>query len=347
MPSTLQIVALLQGFFLLTVLIWKRKIYKKPVLWLLVAAIVSVLFFIIGDDANNLFAKDVDWFFFDISLFITFLYLFVKYYVSGSDKFHRRDLLYFIPNGLYFLNESLEVINSGLEEFLAMDIIELGIELSFLTYLVLTIKTLLSSKKQRWMIYVIIPLTLLLSTSILNDILSWFEFSEIAIFSDKAFATYTLIIVAFAFYYISSKLILSPNEVLLSNERQKYKSSGLNANLIEDYKKSLISHMEIEEGFKDAKLSLSLLSQRLQIPKQYISEVLNVHLNTNFQDFINGYRVDAFVDSIQNNQNDRYSLMGIANEVGFSSKSSFYVNFKRIKGLTPLEYKKSLSADSF
>ncbi len=346
MLSTLQIVALFQGVFLLIVFFKKRSYYKRSLLWLLAGAIASILLFIIGDDANNLFVKGIDWFFFDISLFITFLFLFVKYYVSESDEFYRRDFFYFVPNVLYFLIEISEVMNTALEDLLLVDIIELAVELSFLSYLFLTIKELFFSKKQRWMLSVIIPLTLLMSTSIVNDILGWFDFPEIEIFSDAAFATYTLIVVAFIFYYISSKLILSPKDVLLSNESEKYKSSGLNVNLVEKYKRSLISHMEIDQGFKDTKLSLTILSQRLQIPKQYISEILNVHLNINFQDFINGYRVEAFVDSIRNDQYEHYSLMGIANEAGFSSKSTFYATFKKMKGLTPLEYKKSLSINS-
>jgi AraC-like DNA-binding protein len=345
MLSTLQIVALLQGVFLLTVLVWKRKSYKKPVLWLLSGAIASILFFIIGDDANNLFAENVDWFFFDISLFITFLFLFVKYYVSGSNSFNRKDLFYFIPNLLYFFIEISEVLNTSLEELLPLDILELLVELTFLGYLFLTIKELFTSKKQRWMLYVIFPLTLLLSTSIVNDVLGWFDFPEIEIFSDAAFATYTLIIVAFIFYYISIKLIISPKEVLLASEVEKYKSSGLNENLVETYKNKLISFMEIDEGYKDCKLSLTVLSQKLAIPKQYISEILNVHLNTNFQDFVNGYRVDAFADSVQKDQYAHLTFTGIANEVGFNSKSSFYATFKKHRGLTPSEFKKSLSLD--
>ena len=81
MIAILQIVALIQGIFLILVLFSKRESYKKPTLVLLLCSIASILLFLIGDDQNNLISKDVDWFFFDTSLFITFLFLFVKYYV--------------------------------------------------------------------------------------------------------------------------------------------------------------------------------------------------------------------------------------------------------------------------
>jgi YesN/AraC family two-component response regulator len=92
----------------------------------------------------------------------------------------------------------------------------------------------------------------------------------------------------------------------------------------------------------DSKLSLTSLAEKLEIPKQYISEILNIHMDTNFQDFVNGYRIDAFLERLNDPKYSNYSLLGIANDVGFSSKSNFYATFKKHKGITPTEYRKSL-----
>lgn len=344
MLIAIQLVALLQGLFLMVVLFMKRQTYKKPALWLLLGSILSILFFIVGDDENNLFNKEIDWFFFDSSLFITFLFLFVRYYVSGREYFNKRDLLYFIPNIAYFINEVYEV-SSSIEEVLAIEIIELGIELSFLFYLLLTIVTLFKSAKQRWMLFFVIPLAILMIASIVNEILGWFELAEIDLFNDANFNTFTLLTIAMLFYFITMKLVVAPNEVLLSSEVLKYKSSGLNENLIGDYKNKIVSFMTEEKAYANPKLSLTSLSQSLSIPKQYISEILNVHLKTNFQDFVNNYRVEAFVRCVREDRYSHFTLMGIANEVGFNSKSSFYATFKKHKGLTPAEYKRSLQTE--
>ncbi|MBT8255996.1 MAG: AraC family transcriptional regulator [Bacteroidia bacterium] len=341
MLAALQLITLLQGIFLLSVLFMKRKTYKQPALWLLFGTILAILFFVIGDDENNLFTQEIDWFFFDASLFITFLFLFVRYYVSGRTSFLTADILFFVPNMLYFANEVYEAM-FGATEILAIEIMELCIELTFLVYLILTIRTLFLSRKQRWMLFFVIPLSLLMSASMLNEVLGWFELPEIVLFNDANFNTLTLVTVAILFYFITMKLIVAPTQVLLKNETEKYQSSGLNKNLIETYKQRIVDYMEEEQGFTDSKLSLTLLSQRLEIPKQYISEILNVHLRTNFQDFINKYRIDAFVDCLKSNRYDHYALMGIASEVGFNSKSSFYASFKKHKGLTPTEYKKKM-----
>lgn len=341
MLSVIQIIALLQGLFLISVLLAGRKSYKKPSFILLLCTIFSILLFIVGDDENNLFSKDIDWFFFDTSLFITFLFLFVKYHISDRSKFNKKDLLFFIPNLLYFSNEVYEVNVDELNNKF-MEVLELGIELSFLVYLILTIRTIIVVRKQQWMLFFIVPLVLLTSTSIFNEVLIWFEYPEIALFGDANFNTFTMITVAALFYMITMKLIIAPKEIILPSKESKYKSSGLNANFIEEYKTRIVNYMEEEKGYTNCKLSLTILSDKLNIPKQYISEILNVHLKTNFQDFVNGYRVNAFIECLQSDDYRHYAHMGIATECGFNSKSTFYSIFKKHKGSTPAEYQKSL-----
>ena len=341
MLSVLQIVTLLQGVFLIAVLILKRKEFKQPTLGLLVGAIFSVLLFILGDDENNLLSNNVDWFFLDISLFITFLFVFVKYSVSHDTSFRRHDLIYFIPNVCYLFIEISEVLQPFLSEMLAFEILELVVELSFLGYLVTSVYLLYSSKEQRWMFYFMVPMVLLIGGSIIHEIAGWFTI-EIKLFDDVLFNSITLLLVAFLFYFIAMQLVLSPKAILIHKKIKKYKSSGLNKSLISSYQKKIIAFMEVDKGYTDSSLSLTTLSQRLDIPKQYISEILNVYLQTNFQDFVNAYRIDAFAECLKKEQYEHFTLYGIAREVGFNSKSTFYSIFKKSKGLTPTEYKKSL-----
>ncbi|MDD7888125.1 AraC family transcriptional regulator, partial [Flavivirga sp. 57AJ16] len=88
--------------------------------------------------------------------------------------------------------------------------------------------------------------------------------------------------------------------------------------------------------------TVNLVAQRMGIPRQYLSEVLNVYLKSNFQDCMNKYRAEEFVACLKDDRFRNYSIMGIANEVGFKSKSSFNTTFKKIYGVTPSEFKKTL-----
>jgi AraC-like DNA-binding protein len=69
-------------------------------------------------------------------------------------------------------------------------------------------------------------------------------------------------------------------------------------------------------------------------------------MDTNFQDFINKYRVEEFIERLKNDQNNHFTLLGIATDVGFNSKSSFNAIFKKYKGLTPTQFKKIFSKTS-
>lgn len=100
--------------------------------------------------------------------------------------------------------------------------------------------------------------------------------------------------------------------------------------------------MEVEKFYLNNKLSIQDVAVKIEVPRQYLSEVLNLHLNISFQDFVNNYRVEEFIDRLQKDQNKHFTLLGIAMDVGFSSKSSFNTTFKRIKGLTPTQYKKTV-----
>ena len=87
MLQTIQLIALIQGVFVLFALYQRRKDYKKITFWLLFGSLLSVLLYILGDDNNNLFFENKDWFLFDNTLFVTFLFLFFKYYKSEREKF--------------------------------------------------------------------------------------------------------------------------------------------------------------------------------------------------------------------------------------------------------------------
>ena len=146
MLRTIQIIALIQGIFLLFLLLKNRAKYKKVTFWLFSLSILSILLFIIGDDDDNLFQANSDWYLFDTTLFVTFLFLFFRYFKSGKEKFQKKDLLFFVPNILYAF---IEVIELNLnQDYLIVEIPELLIELVFLGYLTYILVDLIKNKNK-------------------------------------------------------------------------------------------------------------------------------------------------------------------------------------------------------
>ena len=99
--------------------------------------------------------------------------------------------------------------------------------------------------------------------------------------------------------------------------------------------------MEKEKPYLNADLSLPLLATKLQIPPHILSRLINEKFKLNFFDFINSYRVEEVKTKLNSSKFDSLSLLGIALESGFNSKSAFNRVFKKFTGLTPSEYKKS------
>ncbi|MBS1523817.1 MAG: ABC transporter permease [Bacteroidetes bacterium] len=94
--------------------------------------------------------------------------------------------------------------------------------------------------------------------------------------------------------------------------------------------------------YEDAELTLTSLAIKLSIHPHDLSRIINVGLEKNFSDFINEFRVREIARKMQDSSYDRLTLLGIAYESGFNSKTTFNRVFKETTGKTPLEYKNNL-----
>ncbi|HAD96762.1 MAG TPA: adenylate cyclase [Cryomorphaceae bacterium] len=111
-----------------------------------------------------------------------------------------------------------------------------------------------------------------------------------------------------------------------------------------DYQALLLQHISEEEPFLNPQLSLRSLAQQLQIHPNQLSWLLNEKLGKNFNEFINHYRVETFKGLATNPSNSHISLIGLAYESGFNSKTVFNTYFKKEVGMTPKEFLKASKA---
>ena len=97
--------------------------------------------------------------------------------------------------------------------------------------------------------------------------------------------------------------------------------------------------MEDKRYYEDAELSLTSLADKLGLTVHELSRIINIALKKNFNDFINEYRVAEVIRKMQDPAFAHITLLGIALDSGFNSKSSFNRIFKQITGKSPAEYK--------
>lgn len=95
--------------------------------------------------------------------------------------------------------------------------------------------------------------------------------------------------------------------------------------------------------YKQANLTLTEVAKTIETNTSLLSKAINDKAAMNFNDFVNSYRIEAVKEAIMKGELKQKTLVGIAMDQGFNSKSTFIRSFKKIEGTTPSAYCKSLS----
>ena len=332
-----QLLAILQGLYFILVFFQKKS--KNPSYYLFLGSIVSLLLYLIGDDTNLWLGYN--WFLLDIYLFITFFFLFIKYFLGEQRTFNTKDYLFFTPNALVLFVELTDLILE--RELLAIILLENILNWVFIAYVIWSIYYIKSNKdkRQTWQFpFAVSLITILLFSHFDEQLIEAFpDNNTVAFFASGYF---TSLAVSTVFFYISFKLHLQPSKFFKNIFDPQYKSSSLNKAVSKRLKKELLHLMASKKPFKNPKLTLSDLARQVQTSKQNISQIINLEFKTNFNDFVNKYRVEEFKLYLENNTFCQFTLLGIAKEAGFNSKSSFHTIFKHFEGITPSEYRNLL-----
>jgi adenylate cyclase len=123
-------------------------------------------------------------------------------------------------------------------------------------------------------------------------------------------------------------------------KQEKEKAPLLDDQTATHYSNALLTYMVEEQPYLSPDLSLRSLAERIEIHPNQLSWLLNDRLGKNFNQFINHYRVEHFKDLALDKSNSHISLLGLAYESGFNSKTVFNTYFKKEVGMTPKDWLK-------
>lgn len=107
---------------------------------------------------------------------------------------------------------------------------------------------------------------------------------------------------------------------------------------LEEWKARLETYMIDQQAFLNPALTLSEVAEGLDTHTKQISQVVNQGYHTNFNDFVNDRRIAHVVDRLKAGDHHTMTLLGLALECGFNSKSTFNRAFKKSKGQTPKQF---------
>lgn len=126
---------------------------------------------------------------------------------------------------------------------------------------------------------------------------------------------------------------------------EKYARSSLRGNQAEGYKTALIEYMGREKPFLRRDLNIQDVASDLGIPQHHLTQTINEYLDKNFYTLVNEYRVEEVKLRMVDPKYSHFTLLAIAHDAGFNSKSAFNMIFKNYTGMTPSEYKKKKSSE--
>jgi len=299
------------------------------------------------------------------------LWLYVKFMTNPGRKFNWLELLHFIPFICFFtvsVSFRSEPLVRDLRGFFIPDkLMPLRIVYSVTFFLSITLystlsfieirrhqenlKNLVSFTSQRitlnWLkilsisFYVVFILLFILGgLNMIGNIIPFDPyfviFGFIALFSG-----------VYSFYGIKQPVIFGevfkPDKHIEKKEAEKYSRSGLKETQAEKYLGKLLSYMETNKPFLDGDLTIHDLSAKTGIPRHHITQVLNEKYKRNFFTFINEYRVKEVMERFSDPKFNNFTILAIAMDAGFNSKTTFNSFFKSQTGRTPSEYREKLT----
>jgi AraC-like DNA-binding protein len=379
MDLILSYIGFAQSIFAIILILTKR---PMKIAFIILCVLLMVFAFTFGLDIlqNYGIVPSRRWFV-SLSLrmmFAPLIYLYTKYITKDYSKFNRYDYLHIVPSIsliLVFFILKLQPENNLIsaelfyEKYKWLRIFYGWLFFALILYYVISsLKIVIRFRKQikdnysfnsskislDWLLLMIILFVVLILLIIIGSVLyenkrinnSVYIFRHIV----ELFHVYALSI--WGFY---QKQLISVYKTDSDSETDtdtdgassgKYVKSGLKSEDAKSYVENLIKYMNDSGVWKDSELSIAKLASQTSISKHQLSEVLNEYLGKNFYVFVNEYRVEYAKQLLMNKKYSNWSIIAIAYECGFNSKTAFNIFFKKYTQQTPSEFKRLILSSS-
>lgn len=269
-------------------------------------------------------------------------FVFFTQILNHKPQWERKYLIYFLPfpvTAIFMFYFSRKSVISHSDHF-DLDLVMIAIFFYTFYFLLLVLlkfgKLLITSGGRIPKIYLFTLLIVLLSLIDLGFFV-WFQIVKSNISFVLSFVNLNLITVTI---YWGSQIFPNYMSTFRTEvEKQSYTKSKLGGVNLNEKIKELNRLMEEEHLYADEDLTLTRLAESLDLHPHQLSELLNHHLKYSFKSFLNGHRINAACRFLKEDPNR--TILSIMEAVGFTSKSSFHVEFLRKTGTTPTLYRKN------
>ena len=291
-----------------------------------------------------------------IYLYGPILYFYIKTLVSKYELSRKELFIHLIPVGLFLISE----IPSFLDESNSLHIfwrehirvrfiiIEGSAVFLNIFYLLLDVRLLLRYKRSEdnnlsfkqypnYLTVILILIGICLAAWLFSY-LSWVigYYNPFSVFG-YGMIWITLVFITYALAYFAMS---QPELFKMSLDIKKEKQVLLNSNESILLKEKLTTLMLQDKPYLKPKLTLHELAEMMDVRVNIISYVINVEFKKNFNDFVNEYRIQEFISLIEKEENKKLTILALAFDAGFNSKTTFNTTFKKKMNKTPFQFMK-------
>ena len=302
-----------------------------------------------------------------------FLYLYVVFSIRKTQIFRNKDFLHFLPAILSYLymfpyfflysEEKKRLVDSGqLTDYRVFMMVSLvGFVVSGVAYAILAYRLIGRFNKMvhenlsydeninlNWLQYCILGVLGIFLTVGFFSAIQYLFHLNLPFNPDFIYYSEVILFILFIGYFgiRHESLFIENVSIGTVQEEEKpenktsaeYRKSGLKTDDAEVYHNQLLQLMTSKKPFLEPKLTLNTLANELDITVNHLSQVINQFQGKNFYDFVNEYRIEEFKTRALSTKNRHLSLLALALDSGFNSKSSFNSVFKKHTGMTPSQF---------
>jgi AraC-like DNA-binding protein len=295
------------------------------------------------------------------------LFFSVSYFVTPARTFEKKDIWHFslliaisLSNFItWFLSDKIETVDSQaidvsqtyFEAFIGLALSTLPVPIYwFLSY------TKLLNHKKNVMLYASSTETVdlawlryfFLGLAVMIVIITCHTVFDVPLIKNMAYVSYLIIAFYLAYFALQQKAVFNEkretNLELRSIIEQKQQPDLQRNKVLTDeqllsLKPKLVELMQTQKPYLNSELGLSDLAMMLQLNTYELSYLINAGFENNFYGFVNSYRVEESKTLLNSPKHQHLSMIGIAFEAGFNSKTAFNTAFKKMTGLSPSEFK--------
>lgn len=157
---------------------------------------------------------------------------------------------------------------------------------------------------------------------------------------ERSIRPFIWVFLAFIILFITYYGMISPNvmKILPEIEFKKYIQSKLDLEDLERLRKKLDQIMINKKPYLNNKLFKAELAKMLGVNSPELARLLNENIGMNFFEYVNYYRIKEFILLAKSDKAKQLTFFGLAQEVGFNSKTTFIKSFKKLMGVSPSIY---------